>query len=123
MSDDFIYHCYRCGTKNQVDLPKPNAPEYHHTTLKCTNCADTTHVLISHCPNCDRYVFWIDDMSIPDLVSGFAKYMVHNMQAMIDRAATQGASISIDTPNHYPINSTCPCGTTFTVELPIPDLD
>jgi hypothetical protein len=123
MSDDFIYHCYRCGTKNQVDLPKPNAPDYHHTTLTCKSCADTTHVLISHCPNCDRYVFWIDDMSMPDLVSGFAKYMVHNMQAMIDRAATQGASISIDTPDNYPINSTCPCGTTFAVELPIPDLD
>ena len=62
-------------------------------------------------------------MSIPDLVSGFGKYMVHNMQALIDRAAAQDVSISIDTPDNYPISATCPCGTTFTVELSIPDFD
>lgn len=62
-------------------------------------------------------------MSIPDTVNGFAKYMVHHMQALIDQAARQGASISIDTPDNYPISATCPCGTTFNVELPIPDLD
>jgi len=49
--------------------------------------------------------------------------MVHNMQALIDRAATQDVSISIDTPDNYPINATCPCGSTVTVELFIPDLD
>jgi hypothetical protein len=62
-------------------------------------------------------------MSIPDTVKGFAKYMVHHMQALIDQAARQGASISIDTPDNYPISATCPCGTTFSIELPIPDLD
>ena len=62
-------------------------------------------------------------MSIPGLVEGFAKYMVHNMQAMIDKAAMQGATIGIDTPDKYPINASCPCGTNFTVEIPIPDLD
>ncbi len=123
MSDDFIYYCYRCGAENQIDLPKPKAPDYHHTSITCKNCADSTYVLISHCPNCHRFVYWIDDMSIPDLVNGFGKYMVHNMQALIDRAATQDVSISIDTPDNYPINATCPCGTTLTVELSIPDLD
>ncbi len=62
-------------------------------------------------------------MSIPDLVSGFARYMVHNMQALIDKAAMQGAEISIDTPHIYPINATCPCGEKLTVEIAIPDLD
>jgi hypothetical protein len=42
-------------------------------------------------------------MSIPDLVSGFARYMVHSMQTMIDKAAMQGATIGIDTPDKYPI--------------------
>ena len=49
--------------------------------------------------------------------------MVHNMQAMIDKAAMQGATIGIDTPDNYPINASCPCGAKFTVEIPIPDLD
>ena len=49
--------------------------------------------------------------------------MVHNMQAMIDKAAMQGATISIDTPDKYPINATCPCGANFAVEIDIPDLD
>lgn len=62
-------------------------------------------------------------MSIPDLVTGFAKYMVHNMQTMIDRAAMQGAKLSIDTPDKYPINASCPCGERFSIEIPIPDLD
>jgi len=62
-------------------------------------------------------------MSIPDLVSGFAKYMVHNMQAMIDKAAMQGATIEIDTPDKYPIKASCPCGERFSVDIPIPDLD
>jgi len=62
-------------------------------------------------------------MSIPDLVRGFAKYMVHNMQALIDKAAIQGSTISIDTPEIYPIHATCPCGVKFAVEIPIPDLD
>ncbi len=62
-------------------------------------------------------------MSIPELVGGFAKYMVHNMQALIDKAAIQGASISIDTPDIYPINATCPCGEQISVEISIPDLD
>jgi hypothetical protein len=62
-------------------------------------------------------------MSIPDLVGGFAKYMVHNMQALIDKAAVQGSSISIDTSDTYPINATCPCGEKLSIEIPIPDLD
>ncbi|MFW9810483.1 MAG: hypothetical protein ACFFE6_13985 [Candidatus Thorarchaeota archaeon] len=123
MSNDFVYHCYRCGTKNKVNLPKPIAPDYHHTSVTCKSCSDSTHVLLSHCPNCERYVYFIDDMSIPDTVSGFARYMVHHMQALIDRAAAQGVSLSIDTPDNYPISATCPCGTTFAIELPIPDLD
>ncbi|MFX1484714.1 MAG: hypothetical protein ACFFCP_16175 [Promethearchaeota archaeon] len=123
MSEDFTYHCYRCGALNQVDLPKPIAPEYYHSSLTCGNCGDRTHVLISHCPNCNRYVYFIDDVSIPDTVKGFARYMVHHMQALIDQAAVKGTSISIDTPDNYPISATCPCGATFSIEIPIPDLD
>jgi hypothetical protein len=62
-------------------------------------------------------------MAIPDLVNGMAKYMVHNLQTLIDRAAMQGASIEIDTPNTYPIAASCPCGEQFSIEIPIPDLD
>ncbi len=120
---DFEYYCYRCGTKNALNLPCPNAPEYHHTELTCSSCGDGTRLITSHCPSCSRFVYWIDDMSIPDLVSGFAKYMVHNMQTMIDKAAMQGATISIDTPDKYPINASCPCGAKFAVEMAIPDLD
>jgi len=120
---NFEYYCYRCGTKNALDLPCPNAPEYHHTELTCSSCGDGTRLILSHCPSCSRFVYWIDDMSIPDLVSGFARYMIHNMQTMIDKAAMQGAIISIDTPDKYPINATCPCGAKFAVEIAIPDLD
>jgi len=120
---NFEYYCYRCGTKNALDLPCPNAPEYHHTELTCSSCGDGTRLILSHCPSCSRFVYWIDDMSIPDLVSGFAMYMIHNMQTMIDKAAMQGAIISIDTPDKYPINATCPCGAKFAVEIAIPDLD
>ena len=120
---NFEYYCYRCGTKNALTLPCPNAPEYHHTELTCSSCGDGTRLTLSHCPSCSRFVYWIDDMSIPDLVSGFAKYMVHNMQTMIDKAAIQGATISIDTPDKYPINASCPCGGKFAVEIEIPDLD
>ncbi len=120
---NFEYYCYRCGTKNTLDLPCPNAPEYHHTELTCSSCGDGTRLILSHCPSCSRFVYWIDDMSIPDLVFGFAKYMVHNMQTMIDKAAMQGAVISIDTPDKYPINASCPCGAKFALEIAIPDLD
>ena len=123
MNVDFTYYCYRCGEKNDRNLPCPTAPEYHDTELKCSNCGDGTRVILSHCPECSRYVYWIDDISIPDLVTGFAKYMVHNMQAMIDKAAMQGAALSIDTPDFYPINAKCPCGQNFSVNIPIPDLD
>lgn len=120
---NFEYYCYRCGSKNALTLPCPSAPDYHHTELQCKSCGDGTRLLLSHCPSCTRFVYWIDDMSIPDLVSGFAKYMVYNMQTMIDKAAMQGATIGIDTPDKYPINSNCPCGAKFTVEISIPDLD
>lgn len=123
MNVDFTYYCYRCGTKNDRNLPSPTAPEYYEGELKCSNCGDGTRVILSHCPNCSRYVYWITDISIPDLVTGFAKYMVHNMQTMIDKAAMQGATISIDTPESYPINAKCPCGESFSVSIAIPDLD
>ena len=123
MEQEFSYFCYRCGGENKLRLPMPNAPEYHHTSLTCTKCGDRTHILLSHCPSCTRFVYWINDISIPDLVAGFARYMVHNMQALIDKAAAQGASISIDTPAIYPINATCPCGESLSVEIAIPDLD
>jgi hypothetical protein len=45
------------------------------------------------------------------------------MQTMIDRAAMQGATLGIDTPDKYPINASCPCGERFSIEIPIPDLD
>jgi hypothetical protein len=125
MSDtvNFEYFCYRCGSKNELVLPCPNAPEYHHSNLLCKSCGDGTRVIISHCPSCSRFIYWIDDMAIPDLVNGMAKYMVHNLQTLIDRAAMQGASIEIDTPNTYPIAASCPCGEQFSIEIPIPDLD
>ena len=123
MGQEFSYFCYRCGRENRLNLPMPNAPDYHHTNLACKNCGDGTHILVSHCPKCSRYVYWINDMSIPSLVEGFARYMVHNMQALIDKAAMQGSSISIDTPHVYPIQATCPCGEKITVNLPIPDMD
>ena len=123
MEQEFSYFCYRCGGENRLSLPMPNAPKYHHTNLTCTNCGDGTNILVSHCPSCTRYVYWINDMAIPDLIAGFAKYMVHNMQALIDKAAMQGATISIDTPDIYPINATCPCGEKLSVEIAIPDLD
>ena len=120
---NFEYYCYRCGAKNELTLPCPTAPNYHHSELQCKSYGDGTRVLLSHCPSCTRFVYWINDLSIPDLVSGFARYMVHNMQSMIDKAAMQGATISIDTPNKYPINAACPCGANFAVEIDIPDLD
>lgn len=122
---DFTYFCYRCGAENRLELPAPNAPDYHHTDLTCNSCGDGTRVLLASCPNpdCSHYVYWINDISIPDVVTGFAKYMVHNMQTMIDKAAMQGASITIDTPEKYPINAKCPCGTEFSVDINIPDLD
>lgn len=120
---NFEYYCYRCGTKNQCVMPCPSAPDYHYSNLQCRNCGDSTRVIISHCPSCSRFIYWIDDISIPDLVIGFAKYMVHNMQTMIDKAALQGAVIEIDTPDRYPINASCPCGEQFAVEIAIPDLD
>ncbi|MFX0108151.1 MAG: hypothetical protein ACFE7R_07700 [Candidatus Hodarchaeota archaeon] len=81
--------------------------------------------MLSHCPNpeCTHYVYWINDISVPDIVKSFANYMTTNMQAMIDRAAIQGANISIDTPDIFPIPAICPCGTEFNVEIRIPDLD
>ncbi len=62
-------------------------------------------------------------MSIPELVTGFARYMVHNMQTMIDQAALQGATLEIDTQDKYPISANCPCGEKVKIEIPIPDLD
>jgi hypothetical protein len=49
--------------------------------------------------------------------------MVHRLQVLIDKAAQQGVRLSIDTPETYPLNATCPCGERFSVEIPIPDLD
>jgi transcription elongation factor Elf1 len=120
---DFTYYCYRCGGKNSLDVEIPKAPDYHHQEIACSSCGDSTRVILAGCPDCEKYVYWINDLNIPSLVNGFAKYMVHNMQAMIDRAAQQGARISIDTPEQYPINATCPCGARFAVELEMPDLD
>jgi hypothetical protein len=120
---DFSYYCYRCGEKNTLEIPCPEAPDFHHQDLTCKNCGDGTRVLMSHCPHCSRYVYWINDLSIPDLVQGFAKYMIHNMQKMIERAAQDGVQIDIDTTDKFPINATCPCGHRFSVDIPIPDLD
>jgi hypothetical protein len=120
---EFEYYCYRCGSKNALTLQCPSAPQYQIQDLRCKGCGDATKVLLSHCPNCSRYVYWITDFDLPAIVGGFARYMVQNMQAMIDRAAQQGATIGIDTPDRYPIRSSCACGTKFAVEIRIPDLD
>ena len=126
MSDvGFTYFCYRCGGKNELQLPAPIAPDFSHTDLTCKHCGDGTRVMLSHCPNpsCTHFVYWINDISIPELVKGFAKYMTTNMQAMIDRAAIQGANISIDTTDKFTVPAGCPCGARFEIEIPIPDLD
>jgi argonaute-like protein implicated in RNA metabolism and viral defense len=93
--------------------------------LTCESCGDATHVLLSACPNesCDSFVYWINDLAIPKLVKTFAKYFVHNMQTVIDRAAVQGIEIGIDTTDNFPLNASCSCGSRFAVEISIPDLD
>jgi hypothetical protein len=49
--------------------------------------------------------------------------MTTNMQGLIDRAAQQGARVSIDTVDKFSIPAACPCGQRFNIDIPIPDLD
>lgn len=121
---NFTYYCYLCGTKNSLELPAPDAPDYHHADLKCSECGNSKHVLLSSCPGeeCNRYVYWINDISVPSLVTGFAEYMVQKIQKLIDSAAEQGVKIGISTPKTFPINAKCPCGSELTVEIEICDL-
>jgi transcription elongation factor Elf1 len=121
----FEYYCYRCGHHNSIQTEIPEAPGYNHESLACESCGDETHVLLSACPSksCDSFVYWINDLAIPQLVKTFAKYFVHNTQTVIDRAAMKGIEIGIDTTDNFPLNASCSCGSRFTVEISIPDLD
>lgn len=120
---NFTYYCYLCGTKNSLKLPAPEAPENHHADLKCEKCGNNTQVLTSSYPGeeCNRYLYWINDSSVPSLVTGFAEYMIQNMQKLIDSAAEQCVKIGIETPNTFPIHAKRSCGSELTVEIEVCD--
>lgn len=121
----FQYYCYRCGSPNKIEVDIPKAPDYAHVPVMCSSCGDGTNVLLSSCPveRCGGFVFWINDLAIPDLVHKFARYFVHNIQTLIDRAAMKGFNVGIDTTDKFPLNARCSCGTIFQIEIAIPDTD
>ena len=109
---EFQYHCYRCGGHNAIQIDIPKGPDYAHTGLQCKHCGDGTHVLLSACPSetCEGYVYWINDFAIPDMIKSLARYFVHNLQTVIDKAAMKGFNIGIDTTEKFTLNAGCSCG-------------
>jgi hypothetical protein len=121
----YSYYCYRCGGRNTIQADVPKAPDFTHIRLVCEHCGDKTNVLLSGCPDesCNGYAFWINDLAIPDLVKSLAKYFVQNLQTVIDSAAMRGFNIGIDTTENFTLRAKCSCGSPFTIDIPIPDLD
>jgi hypothetical protein len=117
------YYCYVCGHENDLEMDIPLAPEIKRSEIKCSNCEDVTHLLLTACPKCQStFRYYLSDLDFPEEIVSLASVYVKLLAGVRDSLKDHIKDFNVPVPKKWSVKLNCECGEEYTAEIPLPQL-
>ena len=117
------YYCYVCGHQNDLKLDVPLAPKIERNEIKCTNCGDVTHLLLTACPECQNsFRYFLSDLDFPAEITALSDAYVKLISGIRDSLSDHIKDFKVPVPKRWSVNLKCECGKEYSAEILLPQL-
>ena len=117
------YYCYVCGHQNDLKLKVPLAPEIDRDEIKCSNCGDVTHLLVTACPKCESaFRYFLSDLDFPEEITALSDAYVKLLTGVRDSLKDHIKEFNVPVPKKWSVKLNCECGEEYSAEIPLPQL-
>ncbi|MFW9964396.1 MAG: hypothetical protein ACFFCX_12570 [Candidatus Sifarchaeia archaeon] len=117
------YFCYVCGHSNDLELDVPPAPKIERDQIKCGNCGDVTHLLLTACPKCEKtFRYFLSDLDFPTEIVTLSDAYVKLIDGVRNSLKDHIKEFNVPVPKRWSVNLNCECGEEYTAEILLPQL-
>jgi hypothetical protein len=117
------YYCYVCGHMNDLKLKVPDAPKIDRQQIRCSNCGDVTHLLVTGCPECKKsFRYFLTDLDFPTEITALAGVYVNLVSGIKTSLKNHIKDFNVPLPKKWSVNLTCECGHAYEAEIPLPQM-
>ncbi len=121
---DLRYHCYICGHPIDLTPVVPTAPNFSQVEVRCTNCGDGTHLMLTACPNCRKGVkYLLSDLDFPEEVLRLSDAYVKLIGGIRDSLSEAVSEFNVPLPKRWSVRLDCDCGEKYSAEISLPQLE
>ncbi|MFW9963742.1 MAG: hypothetical protein ACFFCX_09275, partial [Candidatus Sifarchaeia archaeon] len=115
------YFCYVCGHSNDLKLDVPIAPSIERNQIKCGNCGDVTHLLLTACPKCEKaFRYFLSDLDFPAEIVALSDAYVKLIEGIRKSIKNHIKEFKVPIPKRWSVNLNCECGEEYTAEIQLP---
>ena len=117
------YFCYVCGHTNDLEMDVPLAPKIERDEIKCSNCGDVTHLLLTACPKCEAaFRYYLSDLDFPTEITTLANAYVGLLRGVRDSLKDHIKDFNVPVPKKWSVKLNCECSEEYTAEIALPQL-
>ncbi len=117
------YYCYVCGHSNDLELDVPLAPAIERDEIKCQNCGDVTHLLLTACPKCEKsFRYFLSDLDFPTEIVALSEAYVKLIDGVRSSLKNYIKEFNVPVPKRWSVTLNCECGEEYTAEISLPQL-
>ena len=117
------YYCYVCGHTNDLKLKVPDAPKMDRQQIKCKECGDVTHLLVTACPDCKKsFRYFLSDLDFPAEITSLAGVYVDLVSGIRESLKDHVKDFSVPLPKKWSVNLKCECGKEYSAEIELPQM-
>ena len=117
------YFCYVCGNPNDLKLKVPDAPKLDRQQVKCTQCGDVTHLLVTACPECKKaFRYFLSDLDFPAEILSISQVYVDLISGIKKSLKDHIEDFNVPVPKKWSVDLECECGHKYSAEIELPKL-
>ena len=117
------YYCYVCGHSNELKLDVPLAPKLERNEIKCENCGDVTHLLLTACPECQKaFRYFLSDLDFLEEIKTLSSAYVKLIEGIKSSLADHIKDFKVPVPGRWSVKLNCECGKEYSAEIQLPQL-
>ncbi len=106
-----------------LEFDPPTAPDIVQEMVTCPNCGNATHLILAKCPDCQQVnQYFHTDLDFVAEVKTLAEVYVNLIKGIRSCINDYIAEFNVTMPKRWSAKLTCDCGTTFNIEVPLPQL-
>ncbi|MHA2083401.1 MAG: hypothetical protein ACXAEB_12625 [Candidatus Thorarchaeota archaeon] len=115
------YYCYVCGHLNNLNPEVPEAPKMTQHDVKCENCGDGTHIIVTACPHCKEiFRYFLSDLDYTEEIQRLAGTYVKLIDGIRSSIKNHVKEFKVPLPKRWAVGLACGCGEEYTAEIPLP---